>query len=125
MRQKQATNAKRLATEHRQRSGILKEQAKLREAERAEKAANAERLKTPLTEDPSGDAANKSDRLPKNPIGAATETKEQQLDPLIGMPTTEVTNDTTPQGLTGTQPEDPEILQDKVTTPEGDTTELS
>jgi hypothetical protein len=33
--------------------------------------------------------------------------------------------DTTPQGPTGTQTEDPEILPDKVTTPERDVTELS
>ena len=49
MRQEQATEAKRLAAEHRQRSGLLEEQAKLREAEAAEKATNAERLKTPMT----------------------------------------------------------------------------
>ena len=85
MRQKQAAEARRLAAEHRQRSGLLKEQAKLREAEMAEKAANAERLKTPLTEDPSGNAANKSDQLPKNPIGVATKTEEQQRDPLTGL----------------------------------------
>jgi len=54
--------AKRLAAEQRQRSGLLKEQAKLREAEVAEKAANAERLKTPMTEEPNGDVANKNDR---------------------------------------------------------------
>ena len=44
LRQKQATEAKRLAAEQRQRSGLLKEQAKIREAEAAEKAANVERL---------------------------------------------------------------------------------
>jgi lipopolysaccharide export system protein LptC len=42
MRQQQAAEAKRLAAEQRQRSGLLKEQVKLREAERAEKAANEE-----------------------------------------------------------------------------------
>ncbi len=36
-----------------------------------------------------------------------------------------MTNDTTPQGLTGTPTEDPDILPDKVTTPEGDTTKLA
>jgi hypothetical protein len=82
-RQKQIAEAKRLAAEQRQRSGLLKEQVKLvREAEMAEKAANAERLQTPLTKDPNGDATNKGDHLPKNFIGAATETEEQQLDPL-------------------------------------------
>ncbi len=47
MRQKQKAEAKKLAAEHRQRSGMLKEQAKIREAEAAEKAANAERLNPP------------------------------------------------------------------------------
>jgi hypothetical protein len=36
-----------------------------------------------------------------------------------------VTNDTAPQGPTGTHTEDPEIFLDKVTTPEGDVKELS
>jgi hypothetical protein len=36
-----------------------------------------------------------------------------------------VTKDAAPQGLTGTPTEDPEILPDKVTTPEKDTTKLS
>ena len=67
MRQRQAADAKRLAIKNRQRSGVLKELAKIREAEAVEKAANAERLKTPLTEDPSG---------------AATDVEEQQPDPL-------------------------------------------
>ncbi len=52
MRQQQASEAKRLATEQRQRSGKLKEQAKLREAEAAEKAANDERLNPPLPRTP-------------------------------------------------------------------------
>jgi hypothetical protein len=63
--------------------------------------------------------------MPQTPSGAATNTKEQQLDPLTGLPTTQVTDDTAPQGPTGTQAEDPEILPDKVTTPKGDVTELS
>ena len=50
MRQKQAAEAKRLAAEQKHRSGLLKEQAKIRETEMAKKAANAERLKTPMTE---------------------------------------------------------------------------
>jgi hypothetical protein len=82
MRQKQATEAKRLAAEQRQRSGHLKEHAKIREAEAAEKAANAERLKTSRTEEPSGDATNKNVQLPKNPVEVAAHTEEQQLDPL-------------------------------------------
>ena len=49
----------------------------------------------------------------------------EQLDPLTGLPANEVTNNTAPQGPTGTHTEDPEILPDKVTTPEGDITELS
>ena len=58
MRQKHAAEAKQLAAEQRQRSDVFKEQAKIREAEAAEKAANAERLKTPLTADPIGDTSN-------------------------------------------------------------------
>ena len=61
MRHKQAAGAKLLAAEQRQRSGVLKEHAKIREAEAAEKAANAERLKSPLTEDPGGDATSKDE----------------------------------------------------------------
>ena len=106
-------------------TGLLKEQGKLREAEAAEKAANVERLKTPKIEEPSGDAANKNDQMPIHPSGAVTNTEEQQLDPLTRLPTTQVTNDTAPQGPTGTHTEDPEILPYKVTTPEGDVTELS
>ena len=41
MRQKHAAEAKRLAVEQRQRSGVLKEQAEIREAEAAENATNA------------------------------------------------------------------------------------
>jgi hypothetical protein len=67
MQQKHAADAKRLAAEKRQRNGVLKERAKTCEVEAAEKAANAERLKTPLAEDP---------------IGAATNTEKQQPDPL-------------------------------------------
>jgi hypothetical protein len=99
MRQKHASDAKRLAAEQRQRSGVLKERS-IREAEAVEKAANEKRPKTPLTEDPSG---------------AATNTKEQQPDPLTRLPAAHATGDTTPQGPTGTQTEDPEILPDKVT----------
>ena len=36
-----------------------------------------------------------------------------------------MTNDTAPQGPTGTHTEDPEILPNKVTTQEGDVTKLS
>ena len=96
MRQKQSAEAKRLAVEQRQRSGLLNEQAKLQEAEMAEKAANAERLQTPMKEEPSGDASNNNDQLPNNPIGAATDTEKQQLDPLKELPANEVTNDTAP-----------------------------
>ena len=63
--------------------------------------------------------------MPKKPVGAATDTKEQQLDPLTRLLVTEVTNDSELQGPTGTHTEDPEILPHKVTTPEGDVTELS
>ena len=125
MRQKQAPEAKRLAAEHRQRRGLLKEQAKIREAEAAEIAANAERLRTPRTEDPTGDVANKNDQLPKHPNGAATNTEVQQLDPLKGLPATQGTGDTAPQDPIGTNTEDPEILQYKEITPEGDGIELS
>ena len=104
MRHKQAAEAKLLATERRQRSGVLKEQAKIREAEAAEKAANAERLITPLIEDPSGDAANKD--VP-------------QPDPLAVLLASQATGDTAPQGPTGTQTEDPEILPEKSNHPRG------
>ena len=46
MRQKQAAEAKLLATQQRKRSDVLTEQAKIREAKAVEKAANEERLKT-------------------------------------------------------------------------------
>jgi len=71
----------------------------------AEKAANAERLKTPLTEDLGGSTTN---------------TEEQHPDPVIRLPTSKVTGDTAPQGPAGTHTEDPKILPDKVTTLEGD-----
>jgi len=58
LRQKQATEAKLLAVKHRQRSGQLKEQATIMEAKAAEKAANAERLKTSPITDPSDNASN-------------------------------------------------------------------
>ena len=57
--------------------------------------------------------------------GVATNTEEQHLDPLTRLPATQVTNDTAPQCPTGTHTEDPEILPDKVTTPEGEVAELS
>ncbi len=63
--------------------------------------------------------------LPKNPSGAATTTEEQQLVPLTGLPATQVTDDTAPKGPTGRHAENPEILPDTVTTPQGDITELS
>jgi len=125
MRQKQATDAKWLAAEPRQRSGLLKEQAKTREAEAVEKAANAERIRTPLTEDHTGDAANKNDQLPKHLSGATTNTEGQQLDPITWLPATQATCNTAPQDPTGTHTEDLEILPDKETTPEGDGIELS
>ncbi len=58
LRQEQAVEAKLLAAHWRKRSGTLKEHAKIREAEGTEKAANAERLKTPPTVDPSGNSSN-------------------------------------------------------------------
>jgi len=125
MRQKQAAEAKRLAAEQRQRSGKLKEQANIREKEAAKKAANAERLKTPPSLDPSGETTNTMDKLPDNPSGAAQNTEEEQLDPLTGLPATQVSEDTGPPSATGTINEDPKILPDQVTTPEGDVTELS
>jgi hypothetical protein len=125
MRQQQAAEAKRLAAEQRQRSGKLKEQAKLRETEAAEKAANEERLKTPPIADPIGDPANAKDKLPDNPIGAAANTEDQQLDPITGLPVTQEAGDTMPPNDTGPVTEDPEILPDKVTTPEGEASDLS
>ena len=110
MRQKQADEAKLLAAQERQRSGVLKEQAEIREEEAAEKAANAERLKTPSTKDPSGDVTNN---------------QEQQPNPLTGIPASQEMGDTAPQGPTGTQTEDLEILLEKVNTPKGEVTELS
>ena len=107
MRQKQAAEAKLLAEEQWQRSGVLKEHAEIREAKAAENAANAKRLKTPLAEDPNGDASNKD---------------EQQPNPLTGLATYQATGDTALQGPTGTLTEDLGILQEKVTTPEGDFT---
>ena len=47
MRQKQAAEAKLLATQNKQRDGIRREQEKIRAAEAAEKKANAERLENP------------------------------------------------------------------------------
>ena len=47
------------------------------------------------------------------------------MDPLTGLPTTQETGDTVPPSDTGTITEDPEIFPDKVTTPEGEVTELS
>ena len=100
MRQKQAAEAKKLAAEQRQRSGLLKEQAKIREAEAAEKAANAERLKPPQTVDPEVPKPNTEEPLPgKNP-----------LEPKTG--------DTTMPDPVGTQNEDKEILPDKEHNPE-------
>ena len=53
-----------MAAQQRQRSGQLKEQAKIKEAEAAKKTMNAERLKTPLAADPSGTAPNNQEQLP-------------------------------------------------------------
>ena len=75
--------------------------------------------------DPNGAADNKNDKLPENPSGAATNIEEQQPDPLSGLLATQVTGDTAPPCSIGTNTENPEILPDKVTTPEGDVTELS
>ena len=57
LRQKQATEAKLLAAQQRQKSGALKEQAKISEAKAKEKAKNAERLKTPPSADLSDNTA--------------------------------------------------------------------
>ncbi len=46
MRQKQAAEAKQLVAQHPQRARILKEQAKLRAREAAEKQANADDIRT-------------------------------------------------------------------------------
>ena len=48
MRQKQAANAKLLEAPNRQRAGALKEHEKIRDAEAADKQANADRLKIPI-----------------------------------------------------------------------------
>ena len=63
-----------------------------------------------MTEDLNRDAANKD---------------EQPPNPLTGLPASQVTGDTAPQGPTGIQTEDPEILPYNVTTPEGEIIELS
>jgi hypothetical protein len=110
MRQKQAAEAKLLTAQQRQRSGVLKEQAKLREAEAAEKAANKERLKTPPTTDPNGDADNNQEHMP---------------NPITGLLDSQETGDTAPKGPTRTQTADSEILLEKVNTPEGDASEIS
>ncbi len=47
MRQKQTAATKLLAAQNKQRATFLKEQVKIREAQSAEKEANAELLKTP------------------------------------------------------------------------------
>ncbi len=69
LRQKQAAEAKLPAAQERQRSGQLREQEKIREAEAAKKAANAERLKTPLLADPNVSAPNNQEQLPDPTTG--------------------------------------------------------
>jgi len=71
------------------------------------------------------ETAHTKDKLPGNTSGAAHNTEDQQLDPLTGLPTTQETGDTVPPSDTGTITKDPEILPDKVTTPEGEVTKLS
>ena len=61
---------------------MYKEQAKIRKAEAAEKAANAERHKIPPPVEPSGQTAATKDTMPDNPRGAVNSTEEHQLDPL-------------------------------------------
>jgi hypothetical protein len=97
LRQKQAAEAKVLAAQQTQRSGAFKEQAKNREAEAIEKAANAERLKISPTADPSGNASNNREQLP-NP---ATEPPQE-------------TGDTVPKGPTETPLEDPKFIEMQV-----------
>ena len=63
--------------------------------------------------------------MTENLNGDAANNKEQQPNPLTGLPASQKTGDTAPQGPIGTQTEDSEILPEKVTTPEGEVTELS
>ena len=105
-----------MAAQQRQRSGQLKEQAKIREAKATKKAANAERFKTPLSADPGGSDTNNQEKLP---------------NPVVEPPATHERWDTTPKGPIGTLLEDPKVLPnaseipDNVQTHEGDATNIS
>jgi hypothetical protein len=95
LRHKQKAEAKLLTAQHRQRSGALKQYAKIREAKATEKAANAERLKTPPAAVPNGTTVNNQEQLP---------------NPATGLPAPQETGDTAPKGPTWNLPENPEIL---------------
>ena len=69
--------------------------------------------------EPSGQLAATKTTTPDSTKGAANVPEEQQLDP------TQVTGDQVPPTVTGTTTEDPELLPDKVPTPEGEDTEFS
>jgi len=105
LRQKQAAEAKLLAAQHRQRSGVLKDHAKIREAQATEKAPNVERLKTPPSADPNGNAASNQEQMPNQ---ATTSTR---------LPDSQETGDTAPKGHTRTLTEDPKILPEASGTP--------
>ena len=117
LRQQQAAEAKLLAFQTGQRAGVLREQEKIREADAAEKTANAERLKTPLPAVPNGRAENSWEHKPN----LAT------WQP----PAAQETRDTAPKDPTGTSLENPEILPesgkttDKVNTLKRDVAEIS
>jgi len=82
MRQKQAANAKLLEAPNRQRAGALKEHEKIRDAEAADKQANADRLKIPIP--PQG---TKGKGLLPNPPQTAT--LDPEILPEAGDTTTE------------------------------------
>jgi hypothetical protein len=118
LRQKHVAEVNLLAAQKRKRAGgVLREQAKIREAEAAEKTANAKRLKTPPSTVPNINADNTHKRTPKS---ATTQPA-----------TTQDTGDTARKDTTGTPLEDPKILpeagkiKDKVNTPEGDASKIS
>ena len=79
--QKQAAEAKLLAAQQRQRSGDLKEHAKIREAKAEKKAAYAGRLKTPLAADPSGTSPNNQEQMPIQPRSHRLQKRQEKLHP--------------------------------------------
>ena len=116
LRQKYAADAKLLAARNIQKVGVLREQAKIREAKEAEKAANAKRLKTPPLTVFIGNADNSQKQTPNPAIRQSTVAHD--------------TGDTAPKYPTGTPLEDPEIFPkagettNKGNTPKADDTEI-